>query len=236
MNTLRHLGNARRLALLGAVCSVVIALSGLVSAPAARAASPPFLGAMARALARVHAYQLTAHTTSAGYGGGPITATSAGTVVGGGKTLRLHLTTTMQRAGQVSTLEEVFTGTHLCVRMSAGSAWSCSASASSALARLQSTDPTKLAQAFGLSQTYVPMGQHTRQGQVCTGYRFSFTVSGLHGQGTLWIARATSLPVEEDTVSTLALRTGAPPLVVRSTQLWSRWNDPRLTIPSVPAS
>jgi hypothetical protein len=235
MNTLRHLGSARRLALLGAACSVVIALSGLVSAPAAHAAAPPFLGAMARALARVHGYQLTAHTTSAGYAGGPITATTAGTVVGWGKTLRLHLTTTMQRADQVSTLEEVFTGTHLCVRASVGSAWSCSASPSSTLARLQGADPAQMAQAFGLSQSYVPVGQHTRQGQACTGYQFSFTVSGLRGQSTLWIARATSLPVEEDTVSTLALRTGTPPLVVRSTQLWSHWNDPRLTIPSVPA-
>jgi hypothetical protein len=61
-------------------------------------------------------------------------------------------------------------------------------------------------------------------------------VSGLRGQGTLWIARATALPVEEDSISTLALRRGAPPLVVRTTQHWSRWNDPHLTIPSVPAS
>jgi hypothetical protein len=236
MNTYRHPGTARRLALLGAACCVVIALSGLVSAPAARAAAPPFLGAMVRALARVHGYQVTAHTTSAGYGGGAITATTAGTVVCGGKTLRLHLTTTLQRAGQVSTLEEVFTGTHLCVCTSVGSAWSCSAAPSSTLARLQSADPAQMAQAFGLSQRYVPLGRHTRQGQSCLGYRFSITVRGLRGQGTLWIARATSLPVEEDTVSTLALRRGTPPLVVRSTQLWSRWNDSRLTIPSVPAS
>jgi hypothetical protein len=93
-----------------------------------------------------------------------------------------------------------------------------------------------MAKAFGLSQRYVSAGRQTKQGQSCLGYRFSFTMSGLRGQGTLWIARATALPVEEDTVSTLTLQSGAPPLVVRTTQRWSRWNDPRLTIPTVPAS
>jgi hypothetical protein len=72
------------------------------------------------------------------------------------------------------------------------------------LARLQGADPAQMAKALGLSQRYVPAGRQTKQGQTCMGYRFSFTASGLHGQGTLWIARTTSLPVEEDTVSALA--------------------------------
>jgi hypothetical protein len=58
----------------------------------------------------------------------------------------------------------------------------------------------------------------------------------VHNQGTLWIARATALPVEEDMISTLALRPGTPSVVMRMTQRWSRWNDARLSIPAVPAS
>jgi hypothetical protein len=157
-------------------------------------------------------------------------------VVRRGQTLRLHLTTTMQRAGQVSALEEVFTGTHLCVRTSGRRAWSCSAVSRSTLARLKGADPARMAQALGLGQRYVPVGRQTKQGQACLAYRFHLSASGLRGQGTLWIARATALPVEEDMVSSVSLRSGAPPLVVRTTQVWSRWNDPHLTIPSVPAS
>jgi hypothetical protein len=190
---------------------------------------------MAQALARVHGYQVSMQTASAGYGS-PLAATSTGIVVHRGQTLRLHLTTTMHGAGQVSRLEEVFTGTHLCLRLGGRSAWTCSALPSSALARLQGVDPAQMAKALGLGQRYVAVGRRIRQGQACLGYRFSLTAGGLHGYGTLWIARATELPIEEDTVSRLALRPGAPPMVVRTTQLWSRWNDPRLAIPSVPAS
>jgi hypothetical protein len=232
MNTLHLQRNVRRLAL---VSGAVIALCGLAGAPATQAVTPPVLSQMAQALARVRAYQVTMQSASAGYGS-PLSVASAGTVVGQGKTLRLYVTTTMERAGQVSTLEEVLTGAHLCLRSGGQRAWSCSAAPSGTLTRLQSTDPAQMAKALGLSQRYVAAGRQIKQGQSCLGYRFSFTTSGLHGQGTLWIARATSLPVEEDTVSALALRPGAPPLVVRTTQRWSRWNDPHLTIPSVPAS
>ena len=212
--------------------------AGTTRSPAVRpqdqATTPPLVRQMAQALARMHGYQITTHTTSAGPSS-PLVLTSTATVVRRGQTLRLHVTTTMDRAGQVSTQEEVSTGTHMCLRTSVRSAWSCSA-ASSTLTRLQHLDPNQLAQALGLNQQYVPAGQHTKQGQPCTGYRFTLSVGGLHGQGMLWIARGTALPVEEDTVSTLALRTGTPALVVRTTQRWSRWNDPHLTIPSVPAS
>jgi hypothetical protein len=234
----------RRLALLSAV---VFALGVLAGAPAARAATPPvlrpsaqatspaFLRQMAQALARTRSYQVTIQTASAGYGT-PIKATSTAIVLRWGTTLRLHVITTTQRAGQVSTVEEVLTGTHLCLRTSARGAWSCGAASSSALGGLQSADPAQVAKALGLSQHDVPLGRQTRQAQACLGYRFTLTTSGLRGQGTLWIARATALPVEEDMVSSVPLRRGAPPLVVRTTQRWSRWNDPRLTIPSVPAS
>jgi hypothetical protein len=190
---------------------------------------------MARALARVHGYQITLRTASSG-SGSPLTATSTGIVLRRGQALHLYLTTATKQAGQVSTLQEVLTGTHLCVRLSGQRAWTCSAAPSSTLALLQSIAPDRMAQAFGLVQRYVPLGPHARQGQACLVYRFNQGAGSVHNQGTLWIAPATALPVEEDTVSALALRAGAPALVVRTTQVWSRWNDPRLTIPSVPAS
>jgi hypothetical protein len=236
--------SARRLALLGAAA---LALGALASAPAAgaatspsprplaRAAAPPFVHPMAQALARVHSYQLTLRTATSG-SGSPLSATSTGTVLRRGQTLRLLLTTTTQQAGHASTLQEVFTGTHLCVRLSGQRAWSCSAAPSSTLARLRGVDPAQMAQTLGLGQRYVAVGRHSKQGQACLGYRFSLTAGGVRGQSTLWIAQATALPVEEDAVSTLALRPGTAPLVMRMTQVWSRWNDLRLTIPSVPAS
>jgi hypothetical protein len=168
--------------------------------------------------------------------GQSISETSTAIMVRRGTTLRLHISATTRRAGRLSTVEEVFTGTHLCTRTSARGAWSCTALPGSALTHLESADTAQLAAAFGLSQRYAPAGGQTRQGQPCLRYWFSLSARGLREQGTLWVVRATALPVEEDTVGTLALRTGAPPLVVRTTLRWSRWNDQRLSIPSVPAS
>lgn len=244
-------------ALSGAVCIALIAcsvialiacsaLGGTYNAAAAhaatphksgtaRSATPPFLRQMARVLGRVRSYQLTVRATSAG-DGIPVTATSTEIVLRRGTTIRVHLTALVQRAGQVSRTEEVFTGTHLCLRTNARGAWSCRPMSGSALSGLGPTDAAHLAPAFGLSGGAVAVGQQTRQGQICRGYRFSLSAGGLRGQGTLWLARATALPVEEDVVSTLALVKGASPLVVRTTQRWNRWNDPHLTIPAVPAS
>ncbi len=201
----------------------------------ARASTPPFLRQMARALGRVRGYHITVRTNSTG-DGSPITATSTEIVLRRGTTVRVYVTAVTRRAGQVSRTEEVFTGTHLCLRTSARGAWSCRPMLGSALSGRDPTDAAHLARAFGPSGRAVPVGRQTRQGQPCTGYRFSLSAGGLRGQGTLWLARATALPVEEDVVSTLTLFKGAPPLVVRTMQRWSRWNDPHLTIPAVPAS
>jgi hypothetical protein len=190
---------------------------------------------VAHALARAHSFQVTMQIAGSG-AGQSISETSTAVMVRRGTTLRLHITATTRRAGRVSTVEEVFTGTHLCTRTSGRGAWSCTAPPGSALTQLRSTDPAQLATAFGLSQRYAPAGRETRQGQPCLRYRFSLSARGLREQGMLWVARATALPVEEDTAGTLALRTGTPPLVVRTTLRWSRWNDQRLSIPSVPAS
>jgi hypothetical protein len=203
--------------------------------PPAQAATPAVSSQLAHALAHARSFQLTIQATGSG-SGQSVAETSTATMVRRGTTLRLHLTTTTRAAGRVSTQEAVLTGTHLCTRASGRGAWSCTAAAGSTLARLQSSDPDQLAAAFGLSQRYEPAGRQLRQGQACLRYQFSLSARGLREQGTLWVARATGLPVEEDTASTLALRAGATPLVVRTTQRWSRWNDPRLSIPPVPAS
>ena len=93
MNTLRRRRSIRQVALLSAA---VIALSGLNSASAARATMPPFLrkcapattpaflSQMAQALARVHGYQITLQTTSAGFGS-LLAATRTAIVVRRGK-------------------------------------------------------------------------------------------------------------------------------------------------------
>jgi hypothetical protein len=217
------------------------ALVGLVSATPqvaraqARAATPSVSSQVAHALAREHSFQMTMQIATSG-AGQHITETSTAIMVRRGTTLRLDIAIALRRADRMSTVEEVFTGTHLCARTSGGGAWSCGALPGSALAHLQVTNLDQLAAAFGLSQQYEPAGQETRQGQPCLRYQFSLSARGMREQGTLWVARATPLPVEEDMVGTLAPRTGAPPLVMRTTLRWSRWNDQRLSIPSVPAS
>lgn len=223
--------------------ATLLALAGLASVPAAHAApqlsprhaahvaSPAFLTQMAHALGRVHSYQVVTRSTGAG-----ASSTSTTVVMRQGRTTRFSVTALTQRAGQVSRQEAVFTGRHLCLRTSAGGTWMCRTERSSTLVRLATTSAAQLAKSVGPGQRYVPVGRQTRQGQPCTGYRFTLSSRSMQGQGTLWLAQATRLPVEEDAVSTLVLHTGASPLVVRTSQRWSRWNDPHLTIPSVPTS
>jgi hypothetical protein len=160
MTALHRRQSIRRLALLS---GAVIALGGLAGAPAARAVTPPVLSQIAQALARVRGYQVTMQTASTGYGS-PLSVASAAIVVGQGKALRLYVTTTMDRAGQVSMVEEVLTGAHLCLRSGGQRAWSCSAAPSGTLTRLQGADPAQLAKALGLSQRYVPTGRQIKQG------------------------------------------------------------------------
>lgn len=178
----------QRLALLGAAFFALAALAGVPAARAATpsadhktpAATPPFLRQMARALTRVHSYQVTVQTTSAGHGR-PVTTTSTETRVRRGTTVRFHITANMRRAGQMSTVEEVFTGTHLCLRTRARGAWMCQAAQAGALARLSATSATQIARLFSPRQRYVAVGRQPRQGQVCTGYRFALAGSGLRG-------------------------------------------------------
>lgn len=223
--------------------TTLLALAGLAGTSAAHAASQPaprhaahvaspaFLTQMAHALGRMHRYEVVTRGVGAG-----ASVTSTTIVVRHGHTTRLFVTALTQRAGQTSRQEAVFTGTHLCLRTDTSGAWLCRAERSSTLTRMYTTSAAQLAKSFGPDQRYVPVGRQTRQGQPCTGYRTSLSSRSLHGQVTLWLAQATRLPVEEDAVSTLVLHTGASPLVVHTSQRWSRWNDPHLTIPAVPAS
>jgi hypothetical protein len=237
MNTLRGIW---RPALQAATLLALAGLAGVTAAHAAprpsasraaHVAPPAFLTQMAHALGRVHSYEVVTRAVGAG-----VSSTSTTIVVRQGQTTRFSVTALTQQAGQASRQEAVFTGTHLCLRTGASGAWVCRAERSSTLARLSTTSAAQLAKSFSPGQRYVPVGRQIRQGQTCTGYRSTLSSRSVRGQGTLWLAQATTLPVEEDAVSTLVLHTGASPLVVRTTERWSRWNDPRLTIPSIPAS
>jgi hypothetical protein len=238
MTTLYHgiwrpaLRTATLLALAGLAATSTAHAAPLTSASrAAHVATPAFLTQMAHALGRMRSYEVVTRGAGAG-----ASVTSTTVVVRHGQTTRLAVTALTQRAGQTSRQEAVFTGTHLCLRTSASGAWMYRAERSSTLTHLFTTGAAQLTKSFGPGQRSVPVGRQTRQGQPCTGYRFTLSSRGVHGQGTLWLSQATRLPVEEDAVSTLVQPTSTSRLVVRTTQRWSHWNDSRLSIPSVPAS
>jgi hypothetical protein len=55
-------------------------------------------------------------------------------------------------------------------------------------------------------------------------------------RGTVWLAPSTKLPVEEDVSESLVLQKGRAPMTSRLQIDLSRYNDPSLRIPTVPAS
>lgn len=133
----------------------------------------------------------------------------------------------------------VFTGTHVCIKRTASAPWDCSVPASVVKAYVTNMDPLKAFKEAGVVMNSVSSaGTKTVQGQPCSGYNYVASLQSIHykGHGTVWFSLATGRLVMVDGVGTAALVAGSPLMVLSSTAIYSRWNDPSLNIPAVPAS
>ena len=84
----------------------------------------------------------------------------------------------------------------------------------------------------------VAAGAKTVQRQPCFGYNFTSATAALHltAHGTLWFSAATRRVVEMTEVGLMRITAGSRPMATSSTTVYSRWNDPTIKLPAVPAS
>jgi len=214
-------------------------LGGATLAPMspAHAAGPDVLRQLSQAIA-AHSFKVVIDSRSTG-------ANAARASLG-----HLHMEETLLRHGTTFRLyiysrtvqgvnEMVYTGAHACVRQSGQRAWNCAMPTRAIAMYRDAMDPAKAMKAAGAYiQDVGPVGTKMVRGHLSEGYRFTTTMATLHttGHGTVWIDRVTTLPVEVDTTSASTMTGARTPLVTTGTEVWSRWDDSTLTIPTVPAS
>lgn len=221
-----------------AITAAVLALPAPVPAATVHASSTDLGALMARALDNVHSFKLVNDSTTMHASASP------------GDVMKMHIEEVFVRRGtgfamsMQTTVDgkysaEVYTGTHVCLKQTAGATWNCSVPPSYAKALLANIDPVKGFKASGVVMTsVVSAGTKSVQGQLCTGYRFAMSVAAIHltGHGTIWFSSANGRVVQITEISTAALLAGSPPMITAGTSTYSRWDDATLRIPTVPAS
>jgi hypothetical protein len=113
--------------------------------------------------------------------------------------------------------------------------WSCTNSPQAEVSTVLSFNLTSMLQAYGSSFHFTGGGvARTVDGQQAIGYPFEASSPAIGtSRGMLWLSPTTTRIIEEDATMVSSPATGS--VSTYSIKLViSRWNDPRLTIPSVP--
>lgn len=199
---------------------------------AAGASNKPFL-VMARALKSAFRYRMdiAINTLSSTVAAAPTKMTAI--VIRRGTDRELYLTGDLQSVstGATSDMEMVITGNRVCVRMDPRSDFVCIVSQTDANKIFD--DPTQELMKTSLYSAVRPSRSKLVSGVKCAGYAYTYRSPTTHSQGTLYINRTTNLPCEQDDLATVAQ--GNTTIVGSSVATWTRFNDPTLTIPTVPA-
>lgn len=218
------------------------AASLFVSAPApaatTRAAGIDLGALMGKALAHAERFEVVSDSSSTHAAGSPggvmkIRITEIFIRRGSGYAMSMQVKTD----GKVSAL--VYTGKHLCAKQSAAAAWNCTLPLSYVQGYLANMDPVKALKASGAIVTGVAaVGSRIIAGQACAGYRFADSLASIHynGTGTIWFSLATGRVVRADSSGAATLVAGKPPMVTVGSTSYSHWNDPSLSLPTVPVS
>ena len=202
-------------------------------APAARASGSSIVQQMQQALQKVQSYEMSVDLNVSG------TATNASTmhvdaiVVRHGTSGAVYVKEKTVAGAQSNSAEAVYTGTRTCIRSAGTTSWHCQAATSTLAALLNYPDLTKT---LGAHLQPTPIGSKLVRGQRCDGYSIVTARTSNAVRGTVWLAPATKLPVEEEVSESLVLQKGRAPMTSRLQIDLSHYNDPSLHIPTVPAS
>lgn len=245
-------GRARRALITATLPLAAVALAG---APPASAAGIDPLPAVAQALSGVSRYQVTVTFTTTGRGRRPTgpprtgnrTRRGAGLGLGFGSQTRTIVAVRKgivfedyiviegrNASGQATTTDLIVYGTKTCTRASGARSYTCQTAQSSFAFNL---DPTGEFAAGAGSTTFVRAASKTIGGQTCDGYAYQNTAQATTTKGVVYIARKTHLPCEQDATVTRRFASGgtSTTFTQKTATVWSRFNDPKLTVPSVPA-
>jgi hypothetical protein len=218
------------------LCSAGISLlltATVLITPAARASGSSIVQQMQQALHKVQSYEMSMDLKVSG------TATNASSmhvdaiVVRHGKSGAVYVNEKTVAGAQSISAEAVYTGTRTCIRGAGATNWHCQAGASTLASLLNYPDLTTT---LGAHMQPTPIGSKLVRGQRCYGYTIVTSSASSTARGTVWLAPATKLPVEEEVSEALVLQKGRAPLTSRLQIDVSRYNDPSLRIPTVPAS
>ncbi len=212
-----------------AVAIVAILAAGTIVSPA-RAAVPAAspVPALRSALANATNYQLDLKVST----GGGTASTTKGTIVavrkGGAFQLYLHLTVTA--AGQTQTVIATVAGSKVCIRVS--KTYQCQTNAN--LARQLSG--TNSVSSFNTATTFTPLSgtkSVTVNGspRTCSAYALTSNTRGARTQGTIYVLPSTGQPCEFD--ATTRVTVSGQSVTATTSAVWSRFNDPNLTLPSI---
>ncbi len=229
-------------------CAIVALLLGLAGSDAslARAAVPAVLHQLDQALAAAQSFKLVVDQRTANMVGGmmsshaEITTTHTAIVaVRHGTTLRLYASVATKTGSAPQTVTGfVYTGKHACFQPAANAPWTCAMPPAMATAYLDTMTPWHALARPGTQVQFSALGDRVIQGLRCVGYRFSGLARA--GQtsthGVLWVSSTTLRPVEFQTISSMPGPAGSTQNGDSLQSVWSRWNDPTLTIPAVGAS
>jgi hypothetical protein len=213
--------------------SALLVTALLLIAPAARAASSSIMQQMQQALQKVQSYEMSMDFKLVSTAANASTTHIDAIVVRHGKSAAVYVKAKTVAGPQSSSVETVYTQTRTCSRSAGTRSWHCQASTSTLASLLNYPDLTKT---LGAQMQPTPIGSKLVRGQRCDGYTFVTSRASSTARGTVWLALSTKLPVEEDVSESLVLQKGRAPLTARLQIDLSHYNDPSLTIPTVPAS
>jgi len=185
-------------------------------------------------LQAVHAFRTVYTTQGSGKASQSVGAIRIETIaILHGTSLDTYSVVTTLFHGQFQRVEKVSTIKHNCLRYAGSNHWQCTPSRGIA----PGVSPVKSAslafQPLGKGYTWTAAGSGTIQGQACQSYTAtSHTGATDEVRATLWVSKATNLPV---TLQTTSHPIGQAPAKSKVDEqlTWSDWNSPALKIPSV---
>lgn len=195
---------------------------------------PAPLQQLSAPLQKVHAFRTVSTTQGAGKASQSIGTIRTETIaILHGTSLDTYTIVTTLLRGQYQRVEKVSTTKHNCLRYAGSSHWQCTPSRGIA----PGVSPIKSAslafQPLGKGYTWAAAGSGTIQGQACQSYTATSHASATDEvHATLWVSKATNLPVTLQITSHPAGQVSSKSKVDEQL-IWSDWNSASLKIPSV---
>jgi hypothetical protein len=136
-------------------------------------------------------------------------------------------------SGKAITTDVIVYGAKTCTQTGGAKSYACQTTSNG-----YSIDPTAAFAAGAGATTFTRAASKRVGGQVCAGYAYTNRSQAATATGVVYISGKTHLPCEQDATVTRKAPTGSGTgsFTQKTTTVWSRFNDKRLTVPAVPSA